>query len=307
MNLLTPAYPRRPARAARVSFRSLPSVLSFVLLVILPAHAQVSTTLVDDNFDTLSNAGARDANGNYSTATQASTWRYVGTNGLSTSAVSVSSATGNFSGNAIRTNFNGVSNVGISTFSSTTLGVSDSISVSFDFRYVSDPTDNNRSPQFGLFNGTAPTADMTGVPAVSSGYNVDMSESASANSALKKGLFDPFAGASNVAMPGSGFTPLGYSGTAAINFTFVLTRTTATSIVASLYLNGSSTAALTGTDSSATDFTFNEFIIRARGTAEIDNFTIVHTSAIPEPSSMTLVAGAVVGFVAMTVVRRRRP
>lgn len=267
------------------------------------ASGQVETTLINDTFDTLANGGSRDTNGKYSTGPTASTWWYIQTSSLSTSATAVASPSGGFSGNAVRTNFNGTTNTGISTFAATTLGVGDSITVKFDFRYVSDPTDNNRSPQFGLFNGTAPTADMTTVPAVSSGYNADIGEGVS--SVLKKGVFTPFSGASDTLMTGSTYTNLGFSGTTAINFSFVLTRTSSTSIAGALYLNGSSVAALSGTDASASDFTFNEFIIRTRGMAEIDNFSVTHTSAIPEPGSAALAAGAA-ALASMIVVRRRR-
>lgn len=308
MKSTTPASSRHCVRPTQALFRSLSGVRSVVLLAAFSVvgYAQTTTTLIDDNFDTLSNSGARDVNGKFSTGTNASKWYYVQTGALSATAGAVGTNTyatvGNFSGNSLTVNYNGTTNTGISAFSSTTLGVGDSLTVSFDFRYRGAQTDNNRSPQFGFFSGTAPTADTTGAPAVTAGYSANIYDGTS-GSGLYKGAMTPFSGPAETSF--TPFSNIGYTDTSAIRFTFVLTRTTATSIVASLYLNGSNTAALTATDLSATDFTFNEFVLRARGTADIDNLVVTYTSSIPEPSSYAVVAGAA-ALVAMTVVRRRR-
>lgn len=309
MKSTTSASSRHCVRPTQVLFRSLSGVRSVVLLAAFSVvgYAQTTTTLIDDNFDTLSNSGARDVNGKFSTGTNASTWYYVQTNTLSATAGAVGTnphaTLGNFSGNSLTVNYNGTTNTGLAAFSATTLGVGDSLTVSFDFRYRGAQADNNRSPQFGFLNGTALTGDMAAsAPAVTAGYSANVSDG-TGGSGLYKGAMTPFSSPTEASF--STFSNIGYTDTSAIRFTFVLTRTTSTSIVASLYLNGSNTAALTATDLSATDFTFNEFVLRARGTADIDNLVVTYTSAIPEPSSYAVVAGAA-ALVAMTVVRRRR-
>ena len=273
-------------------------------------RAQVDTALVDDNFDTLVNPGTglRNSNGQYSTAPKASTWWYVnttsGTTPLSTSAVAAP-AEGNFSGNAISVNFRATNNVAISTFAATTLGVGDSLTVSFDYYFAGALTTSNRDPQFGLFNGTAPTADVANggtIPTVSSGYQVDLGMGTNA-SRINKGFFAPFAGAEtrigDAVNLSSNFTQ-----GEANHFSLVITRTAESSVTASFYLDGASTPTLTGIDTAATNFTFNEFIFRGRSDGEIDNFKVTYTSVIPEASMFGLLAASA-GLVFAMVCRRR--
>lgn len=255
--------------------------------------AQALTYLVNDTFDTLANAGSRDASGKFSTGSTASTWYFERTNALAASAVSTPVAAGNFSGNYLQVNYGnggGPNNMGVVAFTSTTLGIGDSISVQFDFRNLAGPTAPDRNPQFGLFNGTAPTADLAGtsVSAVTDGYSVNIVDSSpndSVNAYKSVGGFFSL-GTSENPLGAAAYAGSQMSGQYVANFKLVLTRTGAGTTAFESYVNGA--LILTGvSDASSTNFTYNEFAIRSRDTAQIDNFIIA--TSVPEPGAAALI------------------
>ncbi len=258
-------------------------ILNAALCLLLTSIAgNAAVTLVSDNFDTLANGGARDASGKYSTGATASTWWYERTSSLAASAVSTPTPTGNFSGNFVQTNFTGPSNMGVVSFASTTLGVGDNLSVQFDFRNLATPPSFDRNPQFGLYNGVNPTADMTGTSAVSAGYSINFTD-ATTDTATMTSDTDFFTGSSI----GSTTLPTNpVSGAYTVNFRLAVARTSASTLIFNLYLDG--VLITTFSDTAATNFTFNEFALRARTTAQIDNLVIA--TSVPEPGSYAMVA-----------------
>jgi hypothetical protein len=281
---------------------SLLSSIVLASLVLTFADQASATIIVSDNFNALDNpvTGVRNANGQYSAGADASVWWFENTNGLSTSALSTPTATGNFSGNWIQINFangGGPNNMAVSPFAGVSLlNVGDSISVQFDYRYVANPGTTDMSPKFGLFNGTAPTSDQAGLTSVVSGYSANSINGATDSVALAKATGAFFVG---------GDTSLGlanvgsvFDGTFTMNYKFELVRTGAAAMTVRIYLND--VLALTSIDSSATNFTFNEFAIRARGTAQIDNFVVV---AVPEPATISAFA---LGLGVLAIACRRR-
>ena len=268
-----------------------------------------ATVIYNDDFNTLANGGARNASGQYSNEPNASTWWYVNTSSLSTSAVSTPAATGNFSGNWIATNFNstaGNTNDGVVPFSTVTLNsVGDSLTVQFDFRNLTNPPSMDRNPEFGFFNGTPVTGDMTTLPTVTAGYDVQAiattpgSDSAVIETDAAGNLFTIGATVGTTYAAGSTF-----DGAYTENFKFVLTKESATSTELDLYLNGS--LVKTVTDTASTNFTYDEFALRARETADIDNFSITdNIASVPEPSTVSILALTAMAFVAFQSVRRK--
>lgn len=251
-------------------------------LFLTSVAANCAVTLVSDNFDTLANGGARDSSGKYSTGATASTWWYENTSSLAASAVSTPTPTGNFSGNFVQTNFSGPSNMGVVSFASTTLGVGDNLSVQFDFRNLSAPVSLDRNPQFGLYNGVNPTSDMTGTSAVSAGYSINFADAATDTATMTSDT-SFFTGTS----VGSTTLPTNpVSGAYTVNFRLAMARTSASTLIFNLYLDG--VLITTFTDTAATNFTFDEFALRARTTAQIDNLVIA--TSVPEPGSYAMVA-----------------
>jgi len=238
--------------------------------------------IVNDNFDTLANGHSRNANGQYSTGSSPSTWWYVNTStGFSTWATSSPAATGNFSGNWIETPFNaggGNMNDAVSPFSSVKLAnVGDSLTVQFDFRYNGSPNGgHDRNPEFGFFNGTVPTADMTTLPAITAGYNANAITGESDGSGivqLNKNSTTLFSDIKLV----SASAGTAFDGAYTMNFKLVLTKTAANSTKIDLYLNNVLTC--TATDTSSANFTYDEFILRARDLAQIDNFSMTASNS----------------------------
>lgn len=276
--------------------------MMMTIVTLLPGTLVAQTTLVSDNFDSLVNPGTglRDASGKYSTGSTASTWWYENTNALSATAVSTPAATGNFSGNYMQVNFangTGPSNLGVSTFAPVTLGIGDTLAVKFDFRYLTAPSSLDRNPQFGLYNGTAPTSDLAGTSSIVAGYNALFTDAASDTVAMSRdtsGFFSNNTDLGGTTIPGD---PV--SGAYTATFRLAMVRQDATTLNFNVYVNG--TYISTFSDTSATNFTFNEFAIRARGTAQIDNFSIV--TSVPEPETYALM---IMGAAVLLVSMRRR-
>lgn len=277
--------------------------MTMAIVALLPGTLVAQTTLVSDNFDSLVNPGTglRDASGKYSTGSTASTWWYENTNALSATAVSTPAATGSFSGNYMQVNFangTGPSNLGVSTFAPVTLGIGDTLAVKFDFRYLSAPSSFDRNPQFGLYNGTAPTSDLAGTSSIIAGYNAQFTDAATDNVAMSRDTSGFFANNTSLgnAVDISG-SPI--SGAYTATFRLAMVRQDATTINFNIYVNGTLVTSLA--DNAATNFTFNEFAIRARGTAQIDNFSVV--TSVPEPETYALM---IMGAAVLLVSMRRR-
>ena len=284
----------------------------------LGGKVQAQTTIYNDNFNTLANGGARNASGQYSTGSAPATIYYFNTSGLSTSAISTPAATGNFSGDYVQANFNspsGNKNDLMSPFTSQTLvSVGDSITVQFDFRYPSgtgyDSTPvggQDRNPEFGFYNGTVLTGDSTTAPAVVTGYDINItSTGASSNADTVAGASSTGAFFSDAAIGAPVNIGTTFDGDFTENFKFVLTKTGATSTELQLFLNGSTTATLAVTDASSTNFTYDEFDLRARDTAQIDNFSITdNIASVPEPSTAGILLFTAVVLVGFQSVRRK--
>ncbi len=303
------------------------SLMVTAILILFPCTMRAQTTLVSDNFESLINGGARDANGKYSTGSTASTWWYLTATGpiaTVTNTYTGSAPVGNFSGNWLQTNYNyssssvtggtanGTYNWAVSPFAATTLAtVGSSLTVQFDFRYYTSTSGGwDRSPQFGFFKssgGQISGDSTTALSLVSGGYGVNTSYTTSGTITSTAMLFESagwFASgettlasinstANPALLPVSEFA-LPYTE----NYKLVLT-VVATGMQLQLYLDDVLT--LTTIDTTVSNTTFDEFAIRARATGQIDNFSIV--TAVPEPETYALM---IMAFgVLMISVRRR--
>lgn len=183
--------------------------------------------------------------------------------------------------------------------SATTLFVGQSLSLSYDLRFLNGVSNETAGVRFGLYDslGTASVTD-------DAGYLVRMSTgtaTASARGWQETGTADTILGGGDLTEvtvgSGTGYTSLT---TTTVNIGLVLTMVTGTTMRMDLYQNNNKV--WTTTDTTSIYRKFDTIAIGTGGNIydyRIDN--ILLTGVVPEPSSFGVVAGA-----GLFIIRRRR-
>lgn len=203
---------------------------------------------------------------------------------------------------------------GLGYFTPVTLAVGDSFTFNFNMS-LAVVADVNGGLVFGLFNsagGPKATADnmaATNDYSAYEGYRAFSnpgSSGASLTSIGKRaaGQAAIIDGTYNALTDGIG-QGIGLDAATAYAVSLKIERTGASSIVMTYTING---LTFTGTDSAATNFTFDTFAWKKGnlgGALYIDDIVVSHTSSIPEPATAVLLSGMAVAAVVF-VGRRRR-
>lgn len=272
------------------------------LALLLLATPLYPLTLVNDTFD----IGASPTVGDDLDDADDTAWT-----GITGTTVSLNTTGALGSGNALQGTVGGNSvNLLGTTFASQTLAaVGDSLSLSFDYRWVNATTSaTDRTPVFGLYN----SAGTAGVYTDDIGYNLQL-----INTAVTKQLRVYREPSGDNPLTGGGESQIGsqidyvYDGAEA-RFTLTLTRIADSNsdeaddlrIDVSVVGTNSVSSALVDT---AGMFTFDQFFLRSRATNYyLDNVLVEFTpaSTIPEPGAFALLAGTV--GIGLAATRRRR-
>lgn len=200
---------------------------------------------------------------------------------------------------------------GLTYFDSTTLGVGESLSVSFNLSFAAIG-DNGGNFIVGVLNsstGDLVTADNFGSGFDFTGYQgyrfrTNTGGTNSGSTTIEKR--DPTSAAfdgSYTALTGSA-AGAGLAASTAYSVAITYTRTGVSSLVATYSLNG---VTLTVTDNDATNFTFDTLQYYkggGNGTFYLDDVLI--TSSIPEPASAALLGGLAIGVLTIAGRRPRR-
>ena len=236
-------------------------------------------------------------------------------NNASTTSLGPSSATAThkLTGNAL--SITNSTATGLGYFTPVTLGVGESLTFSFNMSLTA-VTSVSGGLVFGLFNsagGPKATADnMSGTTDYSAyqGYRAFSNPGSNAASLTSIGKRDP----GQTAIIDGGYTALTGSVGQGINLaastpyavSMTIERTGESSISMTYTING---LTFTGTDSAATNFTFDTFAWKKGnlgGTLYLDDIALSYTSMIPEPSTAALLSGLAIGAVVMTGRRSHR-
>jgi hypothetical protein len=283
---------------------------------LLVTVAQAQVTLINDSFTDLARTNGADAND--------AQWRLlVGTTTeTNMGGVTVTenyAATGSLVVRSNNSSFSG-SPQWTAGFSSTTLAIGDTISMSFTYASTED-TSNATGLRFGFHNtmGTTQTSDLPGASA-NAIYQDDLSYQIWAPRDVANQPIQMFAtnvaarpldtslitSSSNTAIPGTASTTTSTAGAAGPRTaTFSLTRT-ATGYD---YLSTYGGAVLSGSTTVVRTDTFDSIVLWSdlRGNllnVSFDDVVVTYT-AVPEPSTYAMIAGGL-GLVGAIVVRRRR-
>ncbi len=269
-------------------------------VLIAAAGASNAATLLDDKF-----LDGNSTNGSDAGETDAE-WFTNKSNSPGTISIVSNSVTGPDEGSddsALRftpdtdANFRGI----LANFTSTTIGLNDRLTLSFDFRYPTAPGGNDTGLRIGLFNSNGTVVNSNAATADDNdfGYLARFSTNANGTSDVK----DVPNGDSQSAgfdIVGATSNTIGAFGTTSRALRFELTGV-AGGVQLDSYFDNSLIATATDTDAAYT--TFDNLRIGQGGlddTFEIDNVLVV-TSVIPEPSVALLGALGMLGLL-----RRRR-
>ncbi len=263
------------------------------------ASASSAATLLDDkfldgNFTNGSDAGETDAEWFTNKSNTPGTVTIVSNSvtgpdeGSDDSALSFAAGTANFRGI-------------LANFTSTTIGLNDRVTLSFDFRYIAAPTANDSGLRIGLFNsnGTVVTGNASTADDDDFGYLARFSTNSNGTSDLRDVPTGDAQSAGDL-IGGTTSNTIGAFGTTSRALRFELTGV-AGGIQLDSYFDNSLIATATDTDAAYT--TFDNLRIGQGGisdTFEIDN-VLVETSVVPEPSVALLGALGLLGLL-----RRRR-
>ncbi len=269
-------------------------------VLIAAAGASSAATLLDDKFldgnsTNGTNAGETDAEWFTNKTMVPGTISIVSNSVTGPDEGSADSALRFAAGNGV--NFRGI----LANFTSTTIGLNDRLTLSFDFRYTAAPAGNDTGLRIGLFNsnGTVVTGNASTDDDNDFGYLARFSTNANGTSDLRDVPFGDGQDAGNAIIPTTSNT-IGAFGTTSRALRFELTGV-AGGIQLDSYFDNSLIA--TATDTAAAYTTFDNLRIGQGGisdTFEIDN-VLVATSVIPEPSVALLGALGMLGLL-----RRRR-